>query len=286
MSIHRNKTVQPLEEGLKEIGLDPEQTIGQIQKTTDLINRRMDGGNGGGAPGYTQPQQPPKPPQGLREVSETPQGTTPDPTGDGEDLDEAVKVVKRKRVSMFKKMMAKRSRKKRKGKLRRAAKMYYKKFKKKIAKRAKIKLKKFGKAGLAKLHKMGKMIRMSDDNLANLREDLNTGGGSGDNANPFEEAAFNAGMLALYLGEIFEAAGDIESAETMYDVSDAAADLSEAWDTLAEDDELDEDQEAQLERVLDSTIKALRVYEGMGAPSLMDVIEATEDEPEATDQAA
>jgi hypothetical protein len=285
MSLHRDKLVRPLNEELKEMGLDPEQTLGQIQHTSSLIDKRMGGGNGGGAPDYTQRPQGQGQQRDLQEVSGTPgAGKPPASSTDGGDLEEAVRVVKRKRVSAAEKLAGKRARKKKKGKLRRLAKVYYKKAKRKILKRAKMKLKKFGKAGLQKLHKMGKRIVMGNDELANLREDLNTGGSS-DKSNPFEEAAFNAGLLALYLGEIFEAAGDQESAETMYDVSDAAADLSESWANLDEEDELEEDQQAQLERVLEHVTKALRVYEGMGAPSMMDVIEAVED-PEEDAQAA
>jgi len=284
MSLNRNRQVRPLEEELKDMGLDPQKTIGEIQRTTDLINKRMGGGNGGGAPGYTQSQQQ-QPRQGLQEVSQQPGGTPAPASGGGEDLEEAIKIVRKKRVTAAERLAAKRVRKKRKAKIKRAAKMYYKKAKKKILKRAKIKLKKFGKAGLEKLHKMGRRIFMGNEALANLQEDLNTGGGA-EGSNPYEEAAFSAGMLALYLGEIFEAAGEVQSAETMYDVSDKAAELSEAWANLNDEDELEEDQEGQLERVLESVIKALRVYEAMGAPSLMDVIEATEDEPEADAQAA
>jgi len=278
MTLNRNKVVRPLAEELKEIGMDPEKTLGEINRNSALINRRMDGGNGGGAPGYVQQQQQR---QNLQEAKDTSSASA----GDKGDLDEAFRAMKKKRKSAAEKLAAKRSRKKRKSQLKRAAKMYYKKAKRKILKRAKAKLRKFGKAGLQKLHKMGKRIVMGSEELANLREDLNTGA-SGEKSNPFEEAVFNAGMLAMYLGEIFEAAGDVESAETMYDVSDKAAEMSESWANLDEEDELDEDQEAQLERVLEHTVKALKLYEGMGAPSLMDVIEATEETPEEDSQAA
>jgi hypothetical protein len=267
MSLNRNRTVRPLTEELKEIGLDPEKTISEIQRTTALIDKRMGGGNGGGSPAYTRDRQ-------LQEVREQP-GTPSRQSASDEELDEALKVVRKKRVTMGEKLKAKRGRRKRRSALRKAAKMYYKKFKRKILKRAAKKLKKFGKAGLEKLHKMGRRITMGDDRVANLREELNTGG-SGENSNPYEEAAFSAGMLSMYLGEIFEAAGDQESAETMYDVSDAAADLSEGLASLGEDDEPEDEQKQRLERILDHAVRAIRVYEGMGAPSLFDVIEATE----------
>jgi hypothetical protein len=273
MSLNRNRQVRPLTEELKEIGLDPQKTLGEIHRTTALIDKRMGGGNGGGAPAYASGRQL----QEVREQPGTPQGQQ---SGSGEDLEEAMRAVKKKRVTMGEKLKAKRSRRKRRSSLRKAAKMYYKKFKRKIAKRAAKKLKKFGKAGLEKLHKMGRRIVMSDDQLANLREELNSGGAT-DASNQYEDAAFSAGMLALYLGEIFEAAGDQESAETMYDASDAAADLSEALAHLEEEDEPEEEQEQRLESILDHTVRALKVYEGMGAPSLFDVLEAVEVQDEA-----
>lgn len=284
MSLNRNKTVRPLSEELEEMNLDPSKFSGEIQRTTALIDKRMGGGNGGGPPASVTGSD-----RQLQEVSNKPSGAAPPapasaPAG-GEGIDEAYRAVRKKRVSAGERLKARRQRRAGRSQARRAAKQYRRGAKRKIAKRRMAKLRKFGKAGLEKLHKTGKRIVMGDDKLANLREDLNTGV-VGDDSNPFEEAAFNAGMLALYLGQIFEAAGDLESAETMFDVSDAAADLSEAWASLAEDDELDEDQQAQLERVLESTVKALRFYEGMGAPSLYDVIEATEEEPEADSQAA
>ena len=273
MSLNRNRQVRPLTEELKEIGLDPQKTLGEIHRTTALIDRRMGGGNGGGAPAYASGRQ-------LQEVREQPGASQGQQSGSGEDLEEAMRAVKKKRVTMGEKLKAKRSRRKRRSSLRKAAKMYYKKFKRKILKRAAKKLKKFGKAGLEKLHKMGRRIVMSDERLANLREELNTGGAAG-SGNQYEEAAFSAGMLAMYLGEIFEAAGDQESAETMYDASDAAADLSEALAHLDEEDEPEEEQEQRLESILDHTVRALRVYEGMGAPSLFDVLEAVEAQDEA-----
>lgn len=268
MSLNRNKTVRPLTEELREIGLDPQKTIGDIQRTSALLDRRMNGGNGGGAPAFAGAG------RQLQEVRNQP--GAPNSQGTDDDLEEAMKITKKKRVTMGEKLKSKRGRRKRRSSLRKAAKMYYKKFKRKILKRSARKLKKFGKAGLAKLHKMGRRITMGDDRVANLREELNTGGTS-ENSNPYEEAAFSAGMLSMYLGEIFEAAGDQESAETMYDVSDAAADLSEALASLREDDEPEADQMQRLERILDHSVRAIRVYEGMGAPSLFDVIEATEE---------
>lgn len=276
MSLHRNKTVRPLSEELADIGLDPEKTLGEIHRTTALIDKRMNGNTGGGAPSYVNPGQ-----RILHEVNEYQQHSLMShDDGDGEGVEEAMQVMRKQRKSAAEKLKAKRSRKKRKSKLRKAAKMYYKKAKRKILQRAKKKLKKFGKAGLEKLHKMGRRIVMSDDRISNLREDLNIGSAS-ENSNPYEEAAFSAGMLTMYLGEIFEAAGDLESAETMYDVSDAAADMSESWSVLGEEDELDEDQSEKLERVLDHTVKALKVYEAMGAPSLMDVIEAMDEDEDS-----
>lgn len=278
------RTVQPLEEGLKEIGLDPQKTLGEMHRTTKLVEARLGVGNGGGLPSYLQPRQPGQAP------AETPTSDGPS----GEPVDEAFKAVRVKVKTAGEKLKSKLARKKQGlGKLRRKSKMYYKKFKRKIAKRAAKKLAKFGRAGLEKLHKMKKRITMSsqpdESPLAGLREDLNSLGGeqhADDRSNPFEEAAFNAGLLASHLGEMFEAFGDEQSAETMYAISDQAADLSESLDALGEEDELDEDQSACLNRILEGVIKAMRMYEEMGAPSLDQILDFKAEEAEAEGEGA
>ena len=120
MSLNRNRQVRPLTEELKEIGLDPQKTLGEIHRTTALIDRRMGGGNGGGAPAYASGRQ-------LQEVREQPGASQGQQSGSGEDLEEAMRAVKKKRVTMGEKLKAKRSRRKRRSSLRKAAKMYYKK---------------------------------------------------------------------------------------------------------------------------------------------------------------
>lgn len=275
--LQRNRVVQPLSEALEEIGLDPEKTLGDLGRTNELIDKRMNGAHGGGAPSYLRPA--------AREISEDADPADPaaapaadgDPTEtvvEGVSLEEALRSVKRKRLSGSEKAAGRRSRRKNKGKRRAAGKMYARRNKRRISKLAKKKRKKFGgTAGLEKLHRGGRRIEMSADSpLANLREDLNAQAVASvtEDESPYYEAAVEAGTLALYLGEMFEAFGDEQSAETMYDVSDAAADIAEGFEGL---DELDEGQEDSLSRVIDPLVKGLRIYEAMGSPSLGDIIE-------------
>ena len=57
----RNRVVRPLNEDLKEVGLDPEKTLADIHRRDKLVRDRMRGGAGGGAPSYTRPQLRPQP---------------------------------------------------------------------------------------------------------------------------------------------------------------------------------------------------------------------------------
>lgn len=281
-----NMKIVPLEEGLKELGLDPEKALGEIHRTTALAENRANGYQvPGGVPTSHEP---------------APAVAAPAATEDPEELDEAFKIVKKMFKTAGEKMKGKLARKKiGLGKLRRAAKMFRKKFKRKIMKRAKKKLAKFGAAGLAKMHKMRKRIVMDEPapaapavaesggektTLQQLREDLNALAKpqepqveadqvEEDTYSPYEEAAFNAGMLSCYLGEVFELAGDAESAKTMYDLSDEGADLSEMLDGFDEGDQLDEDQEQRLGKILEGVEKGLRLHEEFGHPLPAAVIE-------------
>lgn len=191
---------------------------------------------------------------------------------DGEELDEAFKVQKMRRLTSGEKAKAKKARKKRKGKRKAYAKKYYARMKKKIAKRRKKLLKKYGKKGLEKLHKQRKRLVAGIDRLATLREELEGAGAPGATVTPVEEAAINAGWLALLLGEIFESLGDADVAEMLEAISDSAASLSEELEGMTED-ELSEDQQGSLRQIFEAVAKALEAHEDLGSPSLMEAIE-------------
>lgn len=191
---------------------------------------------------------------------------------DGEELDEAFKVQKMKRLTSAEKAKAKKARRKSKGKRKAYAKKYYARAKKKIAKRRKKLLKKYGKKGLEKLHKQRKRLVAGIDRLATLREELEGAGAPGTTVTPVEEAAINAGWLALLLGEIFESLGDADVAEMLEAISDSAASLSEELEGMTED-ELSEDQQNSLRQIFEAVAKALEAHEDLGSPSLMEAIE-------------
>lgn len=191
---------------------------------------------------------------------------------DGEELDEAFKVQKMKRLTSAEKAKAKKARRKSKGKRKAYAKKYYARAKKKIAKRRKKLLKKYGKKGLEKLHKQRKRLVAGIDRLATLREELEGAGAPGTTVTPVEEAAINAGWLALLLGEIFESLGDADVAEMLEAISDTAASLSEELEGVTED-ELSEDHQDSLRQIFEAVAKALEAHEDLGSPSLMEAIE-------------
>jgi hypothetical protein len=268
--------VQPLNEGLREVGLDPDKALAEIHRRDKLVSARMRGGAGGGAPGYV--RQPQRQPQQTTTTPVT-EGREP---GEGEEtavaLDEAIRTVRKRRLTSSEKSKGRRQRRKTRSTRKAYSKKYRSRMRRKIARRSKMKRKKFGgTAGLAKLHKMGRRIVMSADSaLANLREDLNSqaAGGQG-STNAYDDAAFNAGLLAMYLGEMFEAYGDTQSAQTMFDASDVGADLSEEFEKLGADAdaELDEVQEEKLQALLQSVVKGLRIYEAMGNPSFAEIVD-------------
>jgi len=280
--------VGSLEEDLKEVGLDAGKVLGEIDRMTGKLAEARPGS-----------ASPPVAPQGqvpsrLAEDRNLLGGSRPAASGGkvktlaeqaraelrqagvdpAANKEEAFRAVKKIRKSVAQKLAARLYRKGKKAALRVASRMYRKRNRRKILLRAKKKLKKFGSKMLAKLHAAGKRVVMqhNDQALANLREALNNTSGAPDNDNSYEEAAYNAGLLAMHLGEVFEAVGDKESAETMYSVSDIAADLSEDLEKIAESD-ISEAQEEKLRRVLDQTTKALKVWEGMGSPTLFQAIE-------------
>lgn len=268
------RVVRSLKEDLQEVGIDPSRFIGDMDRATKAIDARARGWNGGGPPeALRRPLQEAGGAGGVTSVSVVAASRSALGTGGG-TLDEALKAVKKKRKTASQRLKAKRSYRKVKAKKRLASRKYYARKGRKILRRAKMKLAKFGRAGLARLHKARKRIVMmsADSPIANLREDLN---GSSTTPNPYEEAAFSAGLLSVYLGEIFEVIGDKASATTMYELSDVAAAISEEFDALGES-EPSEAQAERLQKVLETVTKAIKMYESMGSPSLFEAIEVFE----------
>lgn len=270
----RNKVVRSLEEELSEIGLDPEKTLGAIHRTSALVEARLGGvGTGGGAPGYLQPP-----------AAAEPGEEAPAATGD-EDLEEAFKLKRVKRKTAGMKLLAKRAYRKGKSKSKKLGKAFRKRFKRKIARARAIIKKKFGGKPRRKGFRVTREHAEDTSPLAALRESLNDIEVADEvelEMNAFCETALNAGTLAEHFGEMFEAAGDEMSAERMFDLSDAAADLALEFAELDENvEELEEDNNHRLGVILDGTIKGLRLYEGMDSPSLGEVFEIMESyEPE------
>lgn len=276
------KEFRNLEEELQEVGLNADLALNQIERTTGLVEQRLDEN----VPAFEQP-----------DVIEAPTPGTPQHplAAEGEELDEAFKVIKKLFKTAGEKMKAKLGRKKQGlAKLRRNAKMYRRKNKRKIKKRMAKKMRKFGKAGLERLHKARKRVVMSEpepelptldestSRIAQLREDLNSFGKVEDDVveseqkedySPYEDAAYNAGVLAAELAEVFLAWGDEEAAESMENVSDAAADLSEMLDGFSEGEELGEEEEERLFKIISAINKGFGLHEELGAPSVDQVVE-------------
>ncbi len=298
----RKGQVGTIEEGLTEVGLDAGKVIGEIERMTGRLQEvRKDPGAGGPpVPGKGEPRA--KENRDLYEGRETPRSTHSAGGGGGgggggkaltlkeqahaemraagldpsKNVEEAFKVIRKKRKTSAQKLALRLYRKSKKAVLRVASRMYRKRNKRKILVRAKKKLKKFGSKMLAKLHKAGKRIVMSNDTaLANLREDLNKVGGGDSEGNSYEEAAYNAGLLSMYIGEVFEVLGDVESAETMFALSDQAADLADTLEAVGDGD-LSDGQEDKLRKILDRSVAGLKVWEGFGSPTLFQAIEAAQ----------
>lgn len=275
--LNRNTKVRPLTEELAEIEIDPKKFLGDIDRSSKLVEARMGGNAGGGAPSYLRRVPEPAAPAAEPEVRTDQQE---DDAGDGEGLSisEAMKIVRQRRLTSSEKAKGRRKRRKVRSKRKAQGKTYRRRMRRRISRVGKMKRRRYGAAGLAKLHKARRKIVMSDNKaLANLREDLNqTGSESAKASSVYEDAAYQSGLLAMHLGEMFEALGDEQSAETMFDVSDAAADLSERLVGVEAEGDLNEADGDMLQRVLDSIVKGLRMYEAMGSPSLGEVIEFVE----------
>ena len=254
--LNRKNKVTSLEESFKEIGLDPGKTLDEMNRFANLVEAK------------TKKPGPPEVQPGQIEGA-------PAPKKKEEPVEEAFQVKKKKRQTAAQRLKARLGRRRHKAERRKASKMYRKRNKRKIVRRMKAKLRKFGAGRLAKIHAAGRRVVMAhaDSELANLREELNSlVEGVNDEPNSFEEAAYNAGVISMYLGEVFEQAGDEQSAETMFTLSDLAADISEELDALSEE-EVSEGQQEKLRKILEGVVRALKVYEGIGSPSVYEAME-------------
>jgi len=275
-----NINVRPLSEELEGIGLDPDRVMGDIEHNSGLLESHA------GSPPPSDAVRPRYIEEDSSNVDFEEESENDEMEWDGEDLNEdeeleflGEKIVRRKKgyredpttgkmvkVTSAEKRKEKAKRRKKRGKLKAAARMYRKRFKTKIKKRRK-RLARSGK------QKKGFIVRQESvaSQLRQLREDLETSTVNTGEPSPYEEAAINAGWLALLLGECFESMGDVRTGEMLYAMSDSAAALSESIED--NEGELDEELEAKLTSILESVTKALATHEEIGSPSLFESIE-------------
>lgn len=292
---HNRLKIRSLSEELMDEGLNPDKVLGEIDKNIAMMEAGPNPVSVSGLPAGDES------PRTLGALGATMVEDAPKPTEDPgvetkveadlseEELEEALKL--KKMLSKAKRAM-KRKGAKYKRKLRKAR-IYARRNKAKIKRSAKKFLRKVG--GWAKLKKKravakkgNKQLRTGLDVLSNLAEELeaSTSTEIEESTNsPYMGAVIDAGWLCHMLGDIFECYGDERAAEALFRVGDFSADLSESLESLTEDEDLDEDQEAEVKRVLEAAQKALSAWEELGSPTLPEAIEyAIEqegDEPEA-----
>lgn len=276
-----NIRVRPLSEELEGIGLDPDRVMNDIERNAGLLEQHF------GSPPSSEAVRG----RLLEDAAQDEPGDELDDDDteldldedemslfdEAEVLDERIVVHKKGfrkdpetgkmvKVSIQQKRKEKAARMEKKGSLRAAARAYRKRFKTKIAKRRKKLAKKPVKKGMIR-----RMESTAAARLSQLREELETSSINIGEVSPYEEAAINAGWLALLLGECFEAMGDVEAGEMLYAMSDSAAALSENIEAL--EGEMDEATEAKLASLLEGVSKALATHEDLGSPSLFEAIE-------------
>lgn len=278
--MHRPKVNPDLDNELKEFGINPDVFIESIERSTQMDVRTAAHDASG-----LHVSERSRAPLSLREASEAiVLDTKPDPAGDPQD--EAFKLVKRKLKTAKDKVLRRLKRLKNRAKrstIARASRQYYKRMKRKISKKMKKLRAKFGGgAGLSKVRAGGRKRILSTgmDRVATLHEDLNRLSASVEAAvePPLDEskvsdyayAALQAGQVSALLADRFELYGDTAAAEALNRLSDVAADLSEDLDV--------EDPPAEavekLDRVMRGVIRALKTFEEIGSPSLVDLIES------------
>lgn len=188
---------------------------------------------------------------------------------DGEELDEQMEIVKVQKLRGAQLAQARKQRRKLRAAKKAYSKKYYARNKRKIAKRRKKALAKFGKKGLERLHKQHKRVMVAGiDRLSTLREEL----AENIETTVPEQVATNAGWLAMLLGEVFESVGEGEAAETLFELSDNAADLSERLSAVTEES-LQGRNKQELEHLVTTVANGLRIYEDIGSPSLWEAVQ-------------
>lgn len=298
------RKVRPLDEEMKAIGLNPERTIGAMERNVMLLNQGSLPRDISGLPEGSDDV-----PRSIREVgaqlredaseadtiinsSDKAEGEEP---SDGdihvteEELGEAFKVVRRMIRTAAQKLKNKRAYRKVRSSARKYAKQYYRRFKRKIAKKRKRLRSKFGgEAGLKRARAGGKKritTQMSGlDAISNIREELARAEAAKVEAQdaeveshdrdlpvtPYEEAVIKAGLLLMYTGEVFE---DVEesAAAAMFDLSDGAAELAEE---IAGVEEIDDDTMKRMESLFIATSKVMKAHHSIGSPMPLLVFEA------------
>lgn len=197
------KKIRPLEEEMADVGLNPERTLGAMERSFGMLVQGSLPPDASGLKqeeGASVPRSIHEVGQALREDAEQPpvdeaSGDEPSPVdqvvaaameGEGvpegiviseEELQEAFKIIRKMIKTASEKMQAKRAYRKVRSKARKYAKQYYKRFKRKISKVRKRLRKRFGgEAGLKKARAGGKKrisTKMSGlDMISNLREEL------------------------------------------------------------------------------------------------------------------
>lgn len=277
--LNRNKKVVPLEEGFAELGLDAGKMLGSMERNSKLVEERITGTSGSGGPpiqSYGEPAHVAD--KTLLDSDGAPVPTKPDGSPMTEAELEEFKLLKKKVGTL-----ARRKKKK--------AKLFYKKFKGKLKAKAKKYRKTAGAKKAKKRHarvlkriggpKKGKRVVTHTDlpnDLASLREDLNTSTGDGfvddnESMTSFEEAALNASYLCILMCEVFDVMGETETAENLLQISESGASLSDDLTGVTSEEEMNAEQAQAFEELVSTTVKALRFWEGLGAPGLDEAIE-------------
>jgi len=298
------KKIRPLEEEMRDIGLNPEKTIGAMERGVGLLEQApLPRDISGLKEGSDVPRSLREVGEALREDVEEPVEEADDETVEAnetidggiyvseDELQEAFQLIRKMIKTAAEKAKASRAYKKVRSVARRAAAMFYRRNKRKISKKKKkLRAKYGGEAGLAKIHAGGKrrIQQTGLDAISNIREELEEAEARMKAAaelstveaehaedipiTPYEEAAVKAGLILMYLGECFEDV-DIEAAAAMYDLSDGAAELAEELEGV---EEIDEEVEQRLESLFLATARVMKAHYEIGAPTAIMVLEAIE----------
>jgi len=281
-----DRTVRPLEEDIESLGLDPNKIIGDMDRNCKLVEEWSTaplGGEGvredplqedcGCGDIYQEVGSDSAPSDVYEEVDDDDE----DIDGEPETMDEALKRRKKgyrmdasgKMVKVSKQQLRKEkaARRKKRGALKAASRLYRKRFKSKIAKRRKMRK---GKTKKGFIVRQESVNIQASDRLSQLKEDLESTSTNTGDVSEYEDAALNAGYLAHLLGECFEAIGDQSIADMLYTMSDTGATISEEIE--ANGGELSESIEEKLNGLLEGVSKAMAAHEDLGQPSLHESI--------------